>query len=50
MSNQMVGVFGNIEKLNSVAGLETQNINSENVLMVLSEVEGVIDQKVNKLL
>lgn len=43
MSNQMVGVFGNIEKLAGVAGLETQNINSENVLAALADVEGVID-------
>lgn len=50
MSNQMVGVFGNIEKLNQVAGLEQQNINGENVLLVLSEIEGVIDGRVNKLL
>ncbi|CAL6029528.1 Outer_dynein arm-docking complex subunit 2 [Hexamita inflata] len=50
MEKNMVGVFTQIEKLYQASGLDKVNVNKENVLMVLSEVEGVVDQKVNKLL
>lgn len=46
----MVGVFMSIEKLYTTVGLEKRNVNKENVLMTLSEIEGVVDMKVNKLL
>jgi len=50
MEKNMVGVFMSIEKLNTTVGLGKKNVNKENVLITLSEIESVVDMRVNKLL